>query len=72
MLAGRARGLGTSWTTLHLMFEQQAADILGIPFDQWSQVALVSVGYTKGTDFKPADREPLDTVVSWNGWSFPD
>ncbi len=70
MLAGRARGLGTSWTTLHLMFEQQAADILGIPFDEWTQVALVSVGYTQGTDFKPATREPLDTAVSWNGWSF--
>ena len=70
MLAGRARGLGTSWTTLHLMFEQQAADILGIPFDEWTQVALVSVGYTQGTDFKPATREPLDSAVSWNGWSF--
>jgi nitroreductase len=72
MLAGRARGLGTSWTTLHLMFEQQAADILGIPFDEWTQVALVTVGYTQGTDFKPAKREPLETAVSWNGWSFPD
>jgi hypothetical protein len=29
--------LGTSWTALHLMFEQQAADILGIPFDEWTQ-----------------------------------
>jgi len=72
MLAARARGLGTSWTTLHLMFEQQAAEILGIPFDAWTQVALVSVGYTKGTDFKPATRDPLDTVVAWDGWTFPD
>jgi nitroreductase len=72
MLAGRARGLGTSWTTLHLMFEQQAADILGIPFGEWTQVALVSVGYTQGTDFKRATREPLGAAVSWNGWSFDD
>ena len=70
MLAGRARGLGTSWTTLHLMFEQQAAEVLGIPYDDWTQVALVTVGYTKGTDFKPAKREPLETAVSWNGWTF--
>ncbi len=70
MLAARARSLGTSWTTLHLMFEQQAADILGIPLEQWTQVALVTVGYTQGTDFKPARREPLDTVASWNGWDF--
>jgi len=72
MLAARARGLGTSWTTLHLMFEQQAAEVLGIPFDRWTQVALASVGYTKGTDFKPATREPLDTVVAWDAWTFPD
>jgi nitroreductase len=68
MLAARERGLGTSWTTLHLMFEQQAADVLGIPFEEVTQVALITVGYTKGTDFKPARREPLDTVVHWNGW----
>jgi nitroreductase len=69
MLAARERGLGTSYTTLHLMFEEQAAAILDIPFDSVTQVALITVGYTKGTDFKPAAREPLDTVVSFNGWS---
>jgi nitroreductase len=69
MLAARERGLGTSYTTLHLMFEEQAAAVLGIPFEAVTQVALITVGYTKGTDFKPALREPLDTVVSFNGWS---
>lgn len=69
MLAARERGLGTSYTTLHLMFEEQAADVLGIPFAEVSQVALITVGYTVGTDFKPARREPLDTVVSFNAWS---
>lgn len=69
MLAARERGLGTSWTSLHLMFEEQTAEILGIPFDEVTQVALVSVGYTQGTDFRPARREPLDTVTSWNTWS---
>lgn len=68
MLAARERGLGTSWTTLHLMFEQQAAEVLGIPFEEVTQVALVSVGYTKGTEFQPARREPLENVTSWNGW----
>jgi nitroreductase len=69
MLAARERGLGTSYTTLHLMFEEQAAAVLDIPFAEATQVALITVGYTKGTDFKPARREPLDTVVSFNGWS---
>lgn len=67
-LAARERGLGTAWTTLHLMFEEQAAEILGLPFATTSQVALITIGYTKGTDFKPATREPLDTVVHWNTW----
>ena len=68
MLAARERSLGTSWTSLHLMFEEEAAGVLGIPFADFTQVALIAVGYTKGTDFKPAKRETLDTVLHWNGW----
>lgn len=68
MLAARERGLGTSWTTLHLVFEKQAAEILGIPFEEVSQVALIPVAYTKGTDFKPAQREPVESVTYWNTW----
>lgn len=68
MLAARERGLGTSWTTIHLMHEQEAADVLDIPFDEVTQCALITVGYTKGTDFKPAKRPPMDTVTHWNGW----
>jgi nitroreductase len=67
-LAARERGLGTSWTTLHLMFEEEAAGILGIPFADVTQLALIAVAYTQGTDFKPARREPLDTVIHWNQW----
>jgi nitroreductase len=43
-LAARERGLGTSWTTIHLMFEEQAAEILGIPYDQFTQCALIACG----------------------------
>lgn len=68
MLAARARGLGTVWTSLHLMFEEEAAGILGIPYADVTQTALIPVAYTKGTDFKPAPREPLDTVVHWDTW----
>ncbi|HUR50307.1 MAG TPA: nitroreductase family protein [Acidimicrobiales bacterium] len=67
-LAARARGLGTSWTTLHLMFEKEAADALGIPFDSVSQVALIPVAYTKGVDFKTAHREPVESVLHYDGW----
>ncbi len=68
MLAARERGLGTCWTTLHLGYERQVAEILGIPYDDVRQFALSPVAYTKGTDFKPADRIPLDSVLSWNRW----
>ena len=54
MLAARLRGLGTAWTTIHLMFEQQVAELLQIPFDKVTQAALTPVAYTKGSDFKRA------------------
>ena len=69
MLAARERGLGTCWTTLHLMHEQEAADVLGIPFDDVQQWALSPVAYTTGTDFKPASRPDVETVISWNSWA---
>lgn len=67
-LAARARGLGTAWTTLHLMFEAEAAAVLGIPHASVSQVALIPVAYTLGTDFKPAPRMPVDSVLHIDGW----
>ena len=67
-LAARARGLGTSWTSLHLMFEQEAAEVLGIPFEEITQVALIPVAYTKGTDFKPGPRIPLDDILHVDTW----
>lgn len=67
-LAARSRGLGTSWTTLHLRYEREAADILGIPYDSVSQGALLPVAYTVGTDFKPAARVDLDSIVHIGGW----
>jgi len=67
MLALRARGLGTAWTTLHLLYEQDAAKILGVP-DSVTQCALLPVAYTKGTDFQIAKRLPLASVLHWDRW----
>ena len=69
MLAARERGLGTAWTTLHLMFEEQAAEILGIPFAEVAQVALIPLAYSIGTDFKPAPRSDLSAITHWNSWN---
>ena len=68
MLAARSRGLGTSWTTAHLMVEEEVADLLGIPFASVTQVALIPVAHTVGDDFGPAPRRPLDDVLHWDRW----
>ncbi len=67
-LAARSRGLGSALTTLHLLHEKEAAEILGIP-DDVLQVALLPVAYTKGTDFKRAERPPVANITHWNTWS---
>jgi nitroreductase len=67
-LAARARGLGTCWTTLHLPRERDAAELLGIPFARVQQVALITVGYSLGTDFKPGRRVALERVVRYERW----
>ena len=66
-LALRSRGLGSVWTTLHLGREREAAELLGIPEDV-TQVSLIPVAYTLGTDFKRAARPPVSEVVSWDRW----
>ena len=68
MLALRERGLGSAWTTLHLTNEREVADLLGIPFDTVTQAGLFPIAYTKGTDFKLAERLPLETVTHWDTW----
>ncbi|GAA0626470.1 nitroreductase family protein [Kribbella sandramycini] len=67
MLAARARGLGTTWTSLHLNYEQEIAQLLGIPGDI-RQAVLIPTAYTIGTDFKPGPRKSLDDVVHFDTW----
>ncbi len=67
MLAARARGLGTAWTTLHLAYEREVAELLGMP-DTVRQGALIPTAYYTGTDFKPAPRRPLAEVLHVDRW----
>jgi nitroreductase len=67
MLAARARGLGSAWTTIHLFHEKEAAKILGIP-DGVTQAALLPVAYFTGEDFKPAKRVAPDRAIHWDAW----
>jgi nitroreductase len=66
-LALRSRGLGTAYTTLHLHHEREAAELLGIP-DTVTQVALLPVAHVTGSNFRPADRKPVEAVTYWNRW----
>ena len=67
MLALRARGLGSAWTTLHLRYEQEVSQVLGIP-QSVTQAALLPVAYYTGDDFKPGPRLPLQDRVHWDRW----
>jgi nitroreductase len=66
-LALRSRGLGSALTTLHLFKEGEVAKLLGIP-EGVAQVALLPVAYTKGTDFKPAQRPDPASITSFDTW----
>lgn len=67
MLAARARGLGTAWTTLHLRYEDEVAALLGLPADV-RQGVLIPTAYYTGETFRPAPRVPLDEVLHIDGW----
>ena len=68
MLALRARGLGTAWTTIHLVHEKEVSDLLGIPAEKVTQTALLPIAYFTGDDFKPAKRLPARQLTHWDAW----
>ncbi|MCP3853568.1 MAG: nitroreductase family protein [Actinomycetia bacterium] len=69
-LALRSRGLGSCLTTIHLARENEAAKLLGIP-DHMTQAGLLPVAYTKGTDFKPAIRPPVEEITYLDTYKNP-
>lgn len=67
-LALRSRGLGAAWTTVSLRQERSVAELLGIPYDEYTQGGLFPIAYTVGTGFRPASRRPLAEIVHWERW----
>ncbi|MDQ2836479.1 MAG: nitroreductase family protein [Actinomycetota bacterium] len=67
MLAARARGLGTAWTSLHLVYEAEVAAILQLPAGV-HQGVLIPTAYYTGTGFSPAPRQSLDAVLHTDRW----
>jgi nitroreductase len=68
MLAARARGLGTAWTTAHLAYEREVAEVLGLP-DNVRQGALIPTAHVLGTGFRPAPRRAVEEVLYLDRWS---
>ena len=67
MLALRARGIGCAWTSLHLNYEKECNEILGIP-DYITTAVMFPVAYFTGETFKKATRIPVQQVTYWNSW----
>jgi len=66
-LALRSRGLGSALTTLHLEYETEVAEVLGIP-PSVTQVALLPVAYYTGESFRQAPRRPVEEITYWDSW----
>ncbi len=67
MLALRSRRLASAWTTLHLQYEKEIAELLGIP-PNYTQAALLPIAWLAGGDLKPAERLPVREVTFWDRW----
>ena len=67
MLALRARGLVSAWTTLHIRYEREIGGLLGIP-ETVTQVALIPVAHPIGEDFRAARRIPARERTYWDSW----
>ena len=63
MLAARSRELGTAWTTLHLAYEEEAAEILGLP-SHVRQGVLIPTAYYTGETFRPPPAVPWTTCCT--------
>ncbi|QLY33314.1 nitroreductase family protein [Nocardia huaxiensis] len=69
LLALRDRGLGSTMTTAHLVYEREIAELLGIPFEEVTQVALLPVAHLlPGSDAPARKRTPAAEVTGFDGW----
>ncbi|MFT5202120.1 MAG: nitroreductase/uncharacterized protein YndB with AHSA1/START domain [Candidatus Aldehydirespiratoraceae bacterium] len=66
-LALRARGLGSAWTTVHLGKAAEIRDLIGMP-EGITQIVLLPVAYTVGTEFKAAPRISAREITYVDRW----
>jgi len=64
IVAARALGLGTVFTTFHMLCEAKLRPILGLPDGHRIQVTI-PMGWPE-KKFGPVKRKPLDEVLHWD------
>ena len=67
MVAMRARGIGTTWTSLLTSKSEEIAKILNIP-EGITQTVMFPAAYTLGAVLRPAVRKPAEDLIYWNSW----
>ena len=66
LIAARALGLGTTFTTLHMVAEPTVREVLGIPADI-KIAAMIPLGWPDAK-FGPVNRRPVAEFVHRNRW----
>jgi nitroreductase len=66
LVAARALGLGTTFTTMHMTAEPTVREVLGLP-DHIRIAAMIPIGWPAG-EFGPVNRRPVEDFVHRNRW----
>jgi len=67
IVAARALGLGTTFTTFHSVAEDRFREVLGIP-DEIYIGTVIALGYPD-RPFGPVQRKPVSEVIHWDRWT---
>ncbi len=66
IVAARALGLGSTFTTFQIATEHEMREALGIPAD-CSIAVCIALGYPD-RPFGPVKRKPVSEVIHWDRW----
>src|SRR3984893_12623233 len=64
IVAARSLGLGTTFTTFHMLMENELRDLLGIPKEIKFGV-MIPIGWPQN-DFVKVKRKPIASVIHWD------
>lgn len=67
VLAARARGIGSTLTTMYGAHEDDVKRLLGIPDDALT-MCLIPLGYPSRGKFTKPQRRPVERVTHWDRW----